>query len=79
MNDQNRRSALQVMADAARKIKAAARIVRAALSSGLHEVRPSPPQRGFANDREVWHWLCHCRRCSPDVCDLRDAEYVFRL
>ena len=33
MNDQNRRSALQVVADAARKIKAAARIVRAALLS----------------------------------------------
>ena len=36
MNDRNRRSALQVMADATRKIKAAARIVRAALSGGLH-------------------------------------------
>ena len=36
MSDQNRRSALQVMADAARKIKAAARIMRAALSGGLH-------------------------------------------
>jgi len=36
MNDQNRRSALQVVADAARKIKAAARIVRAALAGGLH-------------------------------------------
>ena len=36
MNDQNRRSALQVMADAARKIKAVARIVRAALAGGLH-------------------------------------------
>ena len=36
MNDQNRRSALQVVAAAARKIKAAARIVRAALAGGLH-------------------------------------------
>ena len=36
MNDQNHRSALQVVADAARKIKAAARIVRAALVGGLH-------------------------------------------
>lgn len=36
MNDQNRRSALQVVADAARKIKAAARIMRAALAGGLH-------------------------------------------
>ena len=36
MNDQNRRSALQVVTDAARKIKAAARIVRAALTGGLH-------------------------------------------
>ena len=36
MNDQNRRSALEVMADAARKIKAAVRIVRAALADGLH-------------------------------------------
>ena len=36
MNDQNRRSALEVMADAARKIKAAVRIVRAALAGGLH-------------------------------------------
>ncbi len=36
MNDQNRRSALQVVADAARKIKAAARIMRAARAGGLH-------------------------------------------
>ena len=36
MNDQNHRSALEVMADAARKIKAAVRIVRAALAGGLH-------------------------------------------
>ena len=36
MNDRNRRSAAEIMADAARKIKAAARIVRAALAGGLH-------------------------------------------
>ena len=36
MSDQNRRSALQVMADAARKIKAAVNIVRAAIAGGLH-------------------------------------------
>ena len=36
MNDQNRRSALEVMTDAARKIRAAARIVRAALAGGVY-------------------------------------------
>ena len=36
MHDQNRRSALEVMANAARKVMAAARIVRAALAGGLH-------------------------------------------
>lgn len=44
MNDQNRRSALQVVADAARKIKAAARIVRQRLPEGCM-ARPSPPRK----------------------------------
>ena len=44
MNDQNRRSALEVMADAARKIKAAVRIVRAALA-GACMARPLLPQK----------------------------------
>ena len=44
MNDQNRRSALQVVADAARKIKAAARIMRAALSGGLKPQAVESPE-----------------------------------
>ena len=36
MNDQNRRSAAEVMANAARMVKAAVNIVRAAIAGGLH-------------------------------------------
>ena len=36
MNDQNRRSAAEVMANAARVVKAAVNIVRAAIAGGLH-------------------------------------------
>ena len=36
MNDRNRRSALEVMANAARKVRVAARIVRAALAGGVY-------------------------------------------
>ena len=36
MNDRNRRSAAEVMANAARVVKAAVNIVRAALTGGLH-------------------------------------------
>ena len=36
MNDQNRRSALEVMANAARKVRAAAHIVQAALAGGVY-------------------------------------------
>ena len=36
MNDQNHRSAAEVMANAARVVKAAVNIVRAAIAGGLH-------------------------------------------
>ena len=36
MNDRNRRSAAEVMANAARVVKAAVNIVRAAIAGGLH-------------------------------------------
>ena len=36
MNDRNRRSASEVMANAARVVKAAVNIVRAAIAGGLH-------------------------------------------
>ena len=36
MNDQNRRSVAEVMANAARVVKAAVNIVRAAIAAGLH-------------------------------------------
>ena len=36
MNDQNRRSALQVVADAARKIRAAVRVAKAASIGGIY-------------------------------------------
>ena len=36
MNDQNRRSALEVVADAARKIRAAVRIAKAASIGGIY-------------------------------------------
>ena len=40
MNDQNHRSAAEVMANAARVVKAAVNIVRAAIAGGLHGAAP---------------------------------------
>ena len=36
MNDQNRRSALEILADAARKIRAVVRVAKAASIGGIH-------------------------------------------
>ena len=52
MNDRNRRSAAEVMTNAARVVKAAVNIVRAAIAGGLHGAAAAARWDGFLQEAE---------------------------
>ena len=70
---------LQIMADAAREIKAAARIVRAALAGGLHGAAIAAAKEALPTIVKFGIGFVIAVIVIPNVRDLRDAEYVFRL
>ena len=79
MNDRNRRSAAEVMANAARVVKAAVNIVRAAIAGGLHGAAAAAAKELLPTIIKFAVGVLIAIIVIPNVRDLCHAEYVFRL